>query len=513
MIPAELLKPGVRLPGSIYDRNGAILIERGVELTLAHIMLMESLDPQDIMGGPDWPADMLPPRRESPADPAIDQDDDETDDDEGCRQPELIDVDALRAGMRLAQDLFDPSGILLLAAGMRITPRFLTLLKKREIKVLRIGETPRPRAEEKVLEPVIQVGSPHEKRIVEMDGLLDDELRMAPRIHPVRAWRRPRLPITELREEAARGLERHAAVSASIADATETLLVGGRISARNLGGQIKTFVDMVTLDFDVLPLVVSMQRTEDEYLFDHCVNVAMISLAIGAQLGLNQEQLMEVGLGGLLQDVGMLRVPGNIRLAPRALTPDERVEIDRHPLHTIEMLERVPGLPASTRLIGYQVHERGDGSGYPRGSRSGRLHPLSSIVAVADSFAAMTRPRPHRQALMPYEAARKILLEGNAQRFDITVVRAFLDTLSLFPIGSVVELHNGMFAKVLRANADQHTRPVIEMLGHEGHSTGEVIDLAKEPSLTVVRAHAYPPEKTQTTRGMPAMHGAASGLD
>lgn len=502
MIPSELLQPGVRLPGSIYDRTGAVLLERGVLLTEAHILLMESLSPEDMMGGPDWPADMLQPTQ--PASQALDElfhdhnvkPNSDLEYPEGCKSPELVDVDALRPGMRLAQDLFEPTGVLLLAAGMRITTRFLALLKKREIKVLRIGDTPEEQPRQ-TPRPVIEVGSTHEQRVTEMDEALDDELRLAPRIHPVRAWRRPRLPIAELREEAERGLEHHASVSASVAEATETLLVGGRISARNLGSQIKTFVDMVTLDFDVLPLVVSMQRTQDEYLFDHCVNVAMISMAIGAQLGLNHDQLMEVGLGGLLQDVGMLRVPGNIRLAPRALTADERVEIDRHPLHTLEMLERIPGLPPSVRVIGYQVHERGDGSGYPRGCRGGRIHPLASIVAVADSFAAMTRPRPHRQALMPYEAARKILLEGNANRFDVTVVRAFLDTLSLFPIGSVVELHNNMFAKVLRANADQHTCPIVELLDRDGRTTGEIIDLAKEPSLTIVRAHAYPPAQNK----------------
>lgn len=491
-IPSELLQPGVRLPGSICDRHGTILIERGIELTEAHVLLIESVCAEDLVGGPDWPADILrsagePVAVQAQTATAIADSPEPT-----VARPELVAVEALRAGMRLAQDLYDPSGVLLLAAGMRITPRFLALLGKRNITVLHIGQAPIPSPESDEAKP-FDFAAISATQAVEMDRTLDTQLRLAPRVHPVRAWRRPRLPLADLYQEAERGLEHHASVSTAIADAAETLIVGGRISARGLGSKLKSFADMVALDFDLLPLIVSMQRTEDEYLFDHCVNTSMMAMSIGAQLGLNHEQLMEVGLGGLLQDIGMLRVPGNIRLAPRSLADDERNEIEKHPCHTLEMLERVPGLPATVRVIGYQTHERQDGSGYPRGSSCNRLHPLSTIVAVADSFAAMTRPRPHRQALMPYEAARKLLLEGNAGRFNLNVVRAFLDTVALFPIGSVVELHNGKHARVLRANNNQHTRPMVELLSQDGKPTGEIADLAKEHDLTVVRAHAYQP--------------------
>ncbi len=495
-IPTELLKPGISLPGTICDRTGAVLIERGVELTEAHVLLLESLTPEDLVGDADWPADMLRPMPQFvDARIATTTEPEPTENkSKPIKPPELIEVESLRPGMRLAQDLFEQSGLLLLAAGMRITARFLQLLQKRRIKVLRIGtpDDTAPPSEEHETEPSpAPLSTAEADRVAETNRIVADELRMAPTIHPVRAWRRPRLPISELRQEAAKGLERHAKVSSSIADASETLLVGGRVSAKSLGGTVKSFVDMVTIDFDILPLIVSMQRTEDEYLFDHCANVSMIALSIGAQLGLNHDQLMEVALGGLLQDIGMLRVPGNIRLAPRTLTAEERIEIERHPLHTLEMLERVPGLPPSSRVIGYQAHERCDGSGYPRGSSCGKIHPLASIVSVADAFAAMTRPRPHRQALMPYEAAKKILIEGNANRFDLDIVRAFLNTVSLFPIGSAVELHNGVQARVLRANVDQHTRPIVEILDDEGTTTGEVIDLSEDASLTVVRAHPY----------------------
>ena len=100
----------------------------------------------------------------------------------------------------------------------------------------------------------------------------------------------------------------------------------------------------------------------------------------------------------------------------------------------------------------------------------------------------MTRPRPYRAALHPYEAARTVVVAASLDKFDRTIVRAFLDTISLFPIGSFVELSNGRRAQVLRANPGFHTRPVIEAVDTGGASTGEIIDLSEAYDLRVVRA-------------------------
>ena len=100
----------------------------------------------------------------------------------------------------------------------------------------------------------------------------------------------------------------------------------------------------------------------------------------------------------------------------------------------------------------------------------------------------MTRPRPHRPSLRPYDAAKIILVESAQNKFDSTVVRAFLDTVSLFPIGSLVRLNDGTTAQVLRANPGMHTRPVVELLYSAGTLSGQVVDLTTEPELSVVGA-------------------------
>jgi HD-GYP domain-containing protein (c-di-GMP phosphodiesterase class II) len=132
-----------------------------------------------------------------------------------------------------------------------------------------------------------------------------------------------------------------------------------------------------------------------------------------------------------------------------------------------------------------QVHEREDGSGYPRGRTSGGIHPLAKIVAVADSFCAMTRARPHRAGMPRHAAMRTLLGEGHAGRLDRGALRGLLDAVSAYPIGCVVELSDARKAQVLRPNRGAHTRPVLRVLGADNAPTNELIDLAADRSTTV----------------------------
>jgi HD-GYP domain-containing protein (c-di-GMP phosphodiesterase class II) len=211
-------------------------------------------------------------------------------------------------------------------------------------------------------------------------------------------------------------------------------------------------------------------------------------MAIASQLGVHHSTITEIGLAGMLHDIGMLRVPASIRLASRELTDRELHEIHRHPLHTLDMLSGLRGIPQAVKFVAYQAHERINGEGYPRGRMGRQIHRYAEIVSIADVYSAMTNIRPYRAAMTPYMAAKTILTEGSVEKFDRQLVRAFLDTIALFPIGSRVELSNGSIARVLRANPSLHTRPVVEELTADGCSTGYIIDLSEEDTPRVIRA-------------------------
>ena len=129
--------------------------------------------------------------------------------------------------------------------------------------------------------------------------------------------------------------------------------------------------------------------------------------------------------------------------ADHVLTVSEFCEIARHPMISTDRLARnMKDVSRGVQMIVYQMHERCDGSGYPRGSVASGIHPLAKIAAVADAYVALISPRPHRPALLPYYAIKKMLEDVADRLFDSTAVRALLYTISLFPLGSFVELNN-----------------------------------------------------------------------
>ncbi|MCH7814447.1 MAG: HD domain-containing protein [Planctomycetes bacterium] len=213
-----------------------------------------------------------------------------------------------------------------------------------------------------------------------------------------------------------------------------------------------------------------------------------MSMTVATQLSVPQDQVLHLGVGALIHDVGMLRVPPELRQAPRQLTEAERFEVSRHPLHTLDCLERVGNLNDLSLIVAYQIHERGDRSGYPRQRPLTTIHPLARLAAIADTYAAITAQRPHRNARGPYEAMETLLRETSRNRFDRQVMRCFLDCISLFPIGSYVRLSNGQLAKVLRANPGLHTQPVVVPLHDDGTESGIELDLSCEHGLAVIQA-------------------------
>lgn len=405
---------------------------------------------------------------------------------------------SVKTGMTIPEHIYDDDGVLLLAAGVRITERFLSLLLRRGITTVRLGPPSDTRTQpsgpqqEAELDAQVSELTKSEPLAIEQTRVLQDrlplELDKTVDFRPVNGWRRPKLPLETLRLEANRGLQKHEEASDKVSTLCNALESGRRIPTHELRRSVTRFVEMAAVDLDLLPLILAMQETKDEYLYDHCVNVSMLSMAIATQLGLDAKTVTEVGLAGMVHDVGMLRVPEEIRLAPRALTEDEWVEIRRHPLHTLNMLANMRDIPQTVKFICYQVHERSDGAGYPCNQPDARILTLSKIVGIADVYAAMTSNRPHREAMSPYAATKEILYAAKENRFDRPIVRALLDTISLFPVGSCVGLSDGTNARVIRANPTNHTAPVVEELDPNERPTGNIVDLSTCESLKIVSA-------------------------
>ena len=144
------------------------------------------------------------------------------------------------------------------------------------------------------------------------------------------------------------------------------------------------------------------------------------------------------------------------------------------------MMKEMRSVTNRSAFIAYQMHERNNGQGYPRRLEGHRIHFLSKLAAVADAYVGLVSPRPYRPALLPYYAMESMLKGVRSGLFDAAAVRALLDTLSLFPCGSYVQLSDGRIGRVIRSNRDQYTLPVVEArLADDLYAAPEVINLVE----------------------------------
>ena len=158
-----------------------------------------------------------------------------------------------------------------------------------------------------------------------------------------------------------------------------------------------------------------------------------------------------------------------------------------HPLLTLEM-PQVAELPFCTRVVAYQIHERCNGSGYPRGRMGNQIHELSRIAAVADAFVALAAKRPHREGVQPYHVMLKLLQDVQNGLIDPDAMRGLLRAVSLYPIGSYVQTSDGRVGRVIRSNGDSYDRPILELWNHKKLTEQpSIVNLLENPELSVLR--------------------------
>ncbi|MDN4494164.1 HD-GYP domain-containing protein [Ureibacillus aquaedulcis] len=253
---------------------------------------------------------------------------------------------------------------------------------------------------------------------------------------------------------------------------------GSKIDITKVRGIILPLIDRIQEERAILFKLNSLSNTKD-YLFHHCIATGLISAIITQKLGYERGFVLQMAVAGMLADCGMAKVPNHIREKKGTLTEQEFLLIRQHPLFSFKMIESLPAIREEMKLAIYQHHERLDGSGYVEGLKIGKISTFSQIIAVADTFHAMTSERVYRSMESPFKVI-EMIKESEFGKFDIKVVQALVDLVASLPIGTTVELSNEDIGEIMFINSFSPTRPLVKLA-----NSGEIIDLSKQRNLYI----------------------------
>lgn len=222
------------------------------------------------------------------------------------------------------------------------------------------------------------------------------------------------------------------------------------------------------------------------------VNSAIISMIIADSFRIPDVHLTRIITGALLHDVGMLRINDSILNKEGRLSEDETTLIQSHTVYGYKIIVDNLFYPEEVGHIAARHHERWDGKGYPSGISGRQIDTASRIVSAADAFEAMVSPRSYRNSMLGYDAMKNLVAD-NARRFDPDIVKAMIQNMGIYPIGSIVLMNNSVIARVIEACPQTPLRPKIKVLIDEfgqvfPDNKGDIIDLKTNRNLFIVRA-------------------------
>ncbi|MGQ9628734.1 MAG: HD domain-containing phosphohydrolase [bacterium] len=393
-----------------------------------------------------------------------------------------IKVGDMKVGMKFKSPIYHKNGKVLLSADTELTEGIIKILKGRNIAEVYIDE-PKP--------PSYLSGEPREITLAQArEGMVlaqpiqkDGKVLMEAgttlgraQISRLKEWGVPALvvrvptkeeraaptPLQERERAKQESKEVHDEAMVVVKDTINAIVNGREVDGKSASEAVSRLVDE-TLENKEMLIGLTSIKSMDNYLFAHSVNVCVFALITGTALGYTKGDLMELGTGALLHDIGMTRIPREIIDKTTPLSEEEMDRIRGHVEYGIEIVDSMGGMGESIKRAIREHHERENGSGYVRGLKGEDVHEFAKILGVVDVFEALTAPRAYRDRLLSYDAMRTVL-SLSVELFDKRIVRAFLENVAIYPVNSMVELNTGEVAVVVGTNEKVPFRPVIKLI-------------------------------------------------
>lgn len=224
---------------------------------------------------------------------------------------------------------------------------------------------------------------------------------------------------------------------------------------------------------DAIAIDISALKTSDEYTFKHSVDVATISMILAKQQGLPKKEVYEIGVSGLLHDIGKTKIPNEILNKPSKLDDKEFAIMQQHSVYGYHMISERPEFSREVCLGVLQHHEKMNGKGYPLGVGESKICKYAQILSVSDVYDALVTERPYKSAFSQRDAVEIIM--SMTSELNMAAMKSFLESMILYPVDSLVDLSNGERARVVRNNPHYILRPVVV-----GVESGKVYDLGED---------------------------------
>jgi HD-GYP domain-containing protein (c-di-GMP phosphodiesterase class II) len=269
-----------------------------------------------------------------------------------------------------------------------------------------------------------------------------------------------------------------------IAELFDKIRAAGLTDLARVNEVVDEMVQSVVRNPDALTLLARIRR-KSHYVYAHALNVSIHALAFGRHMGFPKEDLRRLGLGGLLLDVGTLRIPNELLSRQGKLDQEEYRAVQQHVNYSIDLLHHAWGLSGLEVDMVRGHHEREDGSGYPAHLIGPQIPMPAKMAAIVDCFDALTSVRPYARTHTPYEALQ-MLYDWGKQTLHGPLVEEFIQCLGIYPVGGLVELNSGEVGLVIAHNRVRRLKPRMLLLldqNKKAYRSPITLDLLNAPKL------------------------------